>query len=121
MNKIITLVALGCCLSGTIHLAAQNPVPDPDTISTPVQEGDPAITTLPPRLDYIEDRKRITPEEVPDPVRQSLESSAQYANWQKAMIYHDKNKDEYLVEFTDKGTTTTYRFNKEGNPIIEKK
>ena len=121
MKNCITLVALACLMAGSIQAIAQNPVPEPDTAATPVQEGDPAVRTLPPRLDYVEDRKRITPEEVPDPVKQTLESSAQYSNWQRAMIYHDKNKDEYLIEFNEKGATTTYRFNKEGRPIIEEK
>jgi hypothetical protein len=42
-------------------------------------------------MDYVEDRQRITPEEVPEPVKQTLESSAQYTDWQKAMIFFDKN------------------------------
>jgi hypothetical protein len=98
---------------------AQTPVPDPDTVSNPVQEGDPAVRHLPPRLDYVEDRQRITPEEVPEPVKETLESSAQYSDWQKAMIFFDKNKQEYVVEFKAAGATTTYRFNKEGKPILE--
>lgn len=97
----------------------QNPVPDPDTLSDPVKEGDPAVRTLPPRLDYVEDRQRITPDELPEPVRQELDGSAQYTDWQKALIYHDRNKDEYIVEFTEAGKTTTHRFNKEGKPILE--
>jgi len=97
----------------------QNPVPDPDTLSNPVQEGDPAVRNLPPRMDYVEDRQRITPEEVPDPVKLTLDGSAQYTGWQKAIIFHDKNKDEYLVEFKEAGRTTSYRFNTEGKPILE--
>lgn len=98
---------------------AQTPVPDPDTLSNPVQEGDPAVRHLPPRMDYVEDRQRITPEEVPDPVQQTLESSAQYSNWQKADIFRDKNKEEYVIEFKEAGKTTAYRFDKQGRPIIE--
>ena len=102
-------------------LCAQNPVPESDTLENPVQEGDPAVRTLPPRLDYVDDLKRITPAEVPEPIRQSLESNAQYADWQKSTIYHDRNKDEYLVEFSEAGKTTTYRFNKEGRQVVEEK
>lgn len=100
-------------------LFAQIPAPDPDTLSNPVQEGDPAVKQLPPRIDYVEDRQRITPEEVPAPVKETLESSSQYTDWQKAMIFFDKNKEEYVVEFKEKGTTTTYRFNKEGMPVLK--
>ena len=119
MKKIIflALIILGLASSNAF---SQNPVPEPDTLSNPVQEGDPAVRTLPPGLDYVEDdRKRIMPEELPDPVRQTLESGAEYSNWQKAAIYKDKEKEEYLVEFKEADKTTTYRFNKEGRPVLE--
>ena len=118
MKKAIFLPLILLLLaSGGIF--AQTPVPDADTLSNPVQEGDPAVRHLPPRMDYIEDRQRITPEEVPEPVKVTLESSAQYTDWQKAMIFFDKNKEEYVVEFKEAGKTTTYRLNKEGRPILE--
>ena len=117
--KNLILTALFFTLFASTCALAQSPVPDPDTLSNPVQEGDPAVRTLPPRMDYVEDRKRITPEEIPDPVRQTLESSAQYTDWQKATIFHDENKDEYVVKFMEAGKSTTYRFNNEGRPIIE--
>jgi hypothetical protein len=120
MKKVI-LMTLSLILVASIRLLAQNPVPDADTLQNPVKEGDPAVQALPPRMDYVDGRKRITPEEVPDAVRQSLESSAQYTDWQKATIYHDRNKDEYLVEFSEKGKTTSYRFSKDGSPVVEEK
>ena len=115
-NVFLSLVLV---LAAAASLRAQTPVPDPDTISNPVQEGDPAVRHLPPRMDYVEDRQRITPEEVPDPVKLTLESSAQYTDWQKARIFHDRNKDEYVVEFEEAGKTTAHRFNREGKPILE--
>jgi len=118
MKKQIFLTCLSL-LFAVVSLSAQNPVPAPDTIPTPVQEGDPAIRTLPPRMDYVEDRKRIVADEIPDAVRQTLESSAQYGEWQKAAIFHEENKDEYIIEFTEAGRTTTHRFNNEGLPIVE--
>ena len=105
--------------AATVTAFSQNPVPDPDTVQTPVQQGDPALETIPRGLDYVEKKKRITAQELPEPVKQSLESSAEYAEWQRASIYHEENKDEYLVEFHSQGKTTTYRFNKEGKPIVE--
>lgn len=36
------------------------------------------------------------------------------------MIFHDRNKDEYVVEFGEAGKTSSYRFDKEGKPIIQK-
>lgn len=118
MKKLIFL-SLALTLIAAAPAHSQNPIPDPDTLQNPVQEGDPAVRTLPPRLDYVDDKQRITADEVPDPVRQSLESSAQYTDWQKSTIYRDKNRDEYIVEFSSEGKTTTYRFNKEGKPVVE--
>lgn len=117
--KKLMLISLALTLIAAAPAFSQNPIPDADTLQNPVQEGDPAVRTLPPRLDYVDDKQRITAGEVPDAVRQSLESSAQYTDWQKATIYHDKNRDEYIVEFYTQGKSTTYRFNKEGKPVVE--
>ncbi len=119
MKKPVILTLLSTLIVSA-SLWAQSPVPDPDTISNPVQQGDPAVRTLPPGLDYIEDRKHIKPEEIPDPVRTTLESNTQYSDWEKARIFRDDNKDEYIVEFTEAGRKTEHRFNKHGAPILEK-
>jgi hypothetical protein len=100
-------------------LFAQNPAPEPDTIPDPVKQGDPAIRQLPAETGYLKDMKRIMPEELPQPVRQTLQSSAQYSNWEKAMIYQSKRNEEYLIQFPEAGKTTSYRFDKEGRPIRE--
>lgn len=99
---------------------SQTPIPDPDTVGNPIQQGDPALETLPPGLDYVDDKRRIKPEELPDPVRRTLESNARYTKWKDAMIFHDRNKDEYILEFTEAGETTSHRFDKEGKPVIQK-
>jgi hypothetical protein len=99
---------------------AQNPVPEADTVSNPAQEGDPALRTLPPGLDYVDgDRSRVMPEELPEPVKQTLESGAEYINWQKARIFKKNDKEEYIIEFKEADKTTTYRFNKDGRPVFE--
>lgn len=118
MKKLI-FISLALTLIAAAQAFSQNPIPEPDTLDNPVQEGDPAVRTLPPRLDYVDDKKRITADEVPDAVRQSLESSAQYTDWQKSTIFHDQNRDEYIIEFSSQGKTTTYRFNKEGKPVVQ--
>lgn len=119
MKKIIWLPIVLSLMAVSAALA-QIPTPDPDTVP-PIKEGDPALRQLPPRDDYADDRQRIVPEELPDPVKQTLESSAEYAGWQKAVIYRDKKKEDYIVEFTERGKTTSYRFDKEGRPVTEQK
>ncbi len=108
-----------CTLFTSISLLAQNPVPDPDTTSTPVKQGDPALKTLPPGLDYTEDLSRISREELPPKVRQALDSDSEYNTWHDAVLYHDRNKDEYIVELNKEGKIATYRFNNEGQPITK--
>lgn len=103
-----------------VPLLAQNPVPDADTASHPIKQGDPALKTLPPRLDYTDDRKRISAEELPPQVRQALDSDPKFATWHDATLFHDRNRDEYIVELTTEGKTTTHRFSRDGKLIIEK-
>lgn len=119
MKKSVYLL-LPAILLSCISLWAQTPVPDPDTIANPIKEGDPALRTLPPRLDYVEHRKRIQPEELPQQVRETLQSGIEYDDWKNAEIYFDKNKEEYIVEFSEAAEKRSYRFNREGKPILEK-
>lgn len=119
MRKYI-LLPFVLLLATTMYGLSQTPIPDPDTVGNPIQQGDPAIEMMPPGLDYAEDKKRITPDELPDAVRQTLDSGTRYNNWKEAMIFHDRNKDEYVVEFGEAGKTSSYRFDKEGKPIIQK-
>lgn len=107
-------------LIAAVNGFSQAPIPDADTVGTPIQQGDPTLESMPPGLDYVEDKKRITPEELPDPVRETLESGTSYKNWKEGNLFHDRNTDEYIVEHRDAGKTTTYRFTKEGKPIIQK-
>ena len=118
MKKLIHIPFI-LVLFASINVFSQNPVPEPDTVANPVQEGDPAVRTLPQGLDYVDERKRITPEELPDAVRAALESGAEYTNWEKATIFQDKKKDEYVVEVKQADKTTTYRFSKDGKPVVE--
>lgn len=101
------------------HVWGQTPVPEADTVP-PIKEGDPALRQLPPREDYSDDRERMMPEELPDPVKQTLESNALYSGWEKAQVFRDKTREEFIVEFKDRGKPATYRFNKEGRPVLEK-
>lgn len=100
-------------------VSAQAPVPDTDTTSTPIKQGDPTIETMPRGLDYVEDKQRIKAEELPDAVKQTLQSGTRYGDWKEATVFHDRNKEEYILEVTKAGNTATYRFDKEGKPIIQ--
>jgi len=118
MRKFVFLPCV-LLLAATVNGFSQTPVPDADTVGNPIQQGDPAIEALPPDLDYVEDKKRITPDDLPDPVRETLETGTRYTNWKDARIFHDRNKDEYIIEFTEAGKTTSHRFDSDGKPIVE--
>ena len=118
MKQLIIIAFIPLLLQG-ISALGQSPAPESDTIPTPAKQGDPAIKALPPRLDYIQDKRRITSEEIPQLVRQTLESEVKYKGWQKAAIFYDENKNEYIVEFNKDDNMTSYRFNKDGAAIIE--
>lgn len=116
--KTFILFSMALLISA-ITAVAQTPAPEPDTLLDPVQQGDPAVRQLPPQVDYVKDMDRIVPEELPEPVRQTLESSAQYKEWQKAMIYQNKTKDQFVIQFKESDKTTTYKFDNNGRPLIE--
>ncbi len=114
-NAFLTLLLF--FIVGTAAVSAQTPLPKSDTLQDPVEQGDPAVQSLPQQMDYVTDMKRIISNEIPAPVRKTLESSAQYTDWEKALIYQSKTKDEYLILFKDAEKTTSYRFDKNGKPV----
>lgn len=111
----ITLAAV--LAMGITQLSAQSPVPEPDSIPDPVKQGDPAADNIPPDLHYIKDVKRIMPDELPAPVRHTLESSPQYSGWEKSPIYKSRSTSYYIVELRAAGSTTKYTFDKNGKPV----
>lgn len=114
--KKVTFILIAFMMVSVTAVMAQNPVPDPDTVD-PVKQGDPAFRHLPKENGGENEMKRIASEEIPDPVRRTLESSTRYANWEKAMIFRNKDKDEYMIEFIEADKTTAYRFDKNGKPL----
>ena len=118
MKKLVILTCTFIFI-GVTRVYAQAPAHEPDTLSHPVQQGDPALETLPPRLDYVEDLKRITAEQLPEAVQQSLQGDSQFAGWKDATFFHDQNTDEYVIELRKNGRKIVHRFNKEGEKIIE--
>lgn len=116
-KSLLTAVAL--LIVGSAAVFSQTPLPKADTLQDPVEQGDPAVRSLPPQMDYVSDMKRIISNEIPATVRKTLESSAQYANWEKALIYESNSKDEYLILFKDATKTTSYRFDKNGKPVLD--
>ena len=51
--KKVILTMITFLIVSVAAVFAQNPVPQPDTLQDPVQEGDPAVRILPPAMDYV--------------------------------------------------------------------
>jgi hypothetical protein len=100
-------------------VSAQTDTPQPDTLSDPVQEGDPSVRHIPPQADYVKEMNKIVAEELPAPVKKTLESNARYEGWEKAQIFINKTNDQYAIQFKESDKTVTYRFDKNGKSILD--
>ena len=95
---------------------AQNPVPELDTTQIPVEQGDPALKTFSPET-YLKDFKRIMPDELPAPVRTTLDAGTQYSGWQRAPIYKNKKGDRFVLEIPSDDRTERFQFDAQGKPV----
>ena len=111
--KSILLAAL---LFSAIVAFAQNPTPELDTTQIPVEQGDPALKTFSPDT-YLKDFKRIMPDELPAPVRTTLDAGTQYEGWQRAPIYKNKTGDRFVMEITSGDKTERFQFDAQGKPV----
>lgn len=111
--KLIAIAAL--FFSATLTFA-QGPTPELDTAQIPVEQGDPALKTFSPDT-YLKDFKRIMPDELPAPVRTTLEAGTQYEGWQRAPIYKNKKGDRFVLEITSGDKTERFQFDAQGKPV----
>lgn len=95
---------------------AQNPTPELDTTKNPSRQTDPAVKVQPSN-DYLENHLRIMPQELPEPVKRTLESGTQYSGWQRAVIFRKEDGKEFVVEITEGNKTESFRFDKQGKPL----
>jgi hypothetical protein len=64
-----------------------------------------------------EDKIRINNDEVPSGLRKTL-SGAKYKGWENSSLYHDKNKNEYILEMQNETQQQhRYYFDKDGNVL----
>src|SRR5688572_3860649 len=101
--KKISMLLLVLFFSSAAVLA-QSPAPEPDTLKT-VKQTDPEAKNPPSHTNYRTDQIKITPSEIPAGVKRALESSSQYAGWEKASIFKSKAGDLYTVEISRADTT----------------
>jgi hypothetical protein len=112
MKTILILLML----TAAIAVTAQTPTPDSDTVKNQSNQIDPEPKQEPTGLHYIDESVRITAEELPAVVLDSLKEIEPQA-WEKSVVYKQKKEDHFLVEIRDGGQERTYRFNKDGSRI----
>lgn len=107
-------------LFASVSLAyAQSPVPEPDTLKSPVRQTDPTPQTTAPNVDYTQNKVRITSADLPEAVRDVLASGNQYQGWETADAFKDKAGKVYIVEIRDGDRKRVYRFDKTGKPVTD--
>ena len=113
MKKILmtTILAAAAWLA-----QAQTPAPESDTTKVPSKQTDPEVKQEPAGLNYIDEMTRITADELPAAVLDSLKK-LEPQTWEKSVVYKQKKEDTYKVEIRDGGEERFYRFTKEGKRI----
>lgn len=117
MKKYASLTC--AVMMSVITLCAQTPVPEPDTLRE-VKQTDPTTQTLPPEdINYTAGQIKITPEQLPAQVKQTLQSGTQYEGWEKAAVYKSETNDLFTIEISRADTTRIFQFDKMGRPAKE--
>lgn len=107
MKKII-LTVMGVIV-GLVFVNAQT-----DSASAGGAMQSPALQTI----DYKkQNRVTVKPTEIPTSLKQTLRGSSDYKGWENAIIYRDKNTNQYSVDLANGGTTKTYYFDQSGKAI----
>jgi hypothetical protein len=84
-----------------------------------VKQTDPPATAIQPREgsdDYKQDQVKIASTEIPKEIQRTLESSVEYAGWERSTVYKNKSGTLFTLEITAADTTKTYRFTADGKP-----
>lgn len=113
MKKLFLILAIS--ISGIV-VKAQSPVAEPDTLQNPVNQGDPELKQIPADMNYVDERVRITADQLPAAVRDSLKM-LEPTGWEKSVVYRDKKENIFIVEVREGGEEKTYRFNKQGKKL----
>jgi hypothetical protein len=116
--KTIALLLFGL-LCYTENTFAQSPVPEPDTLKSPVRQTDPTPQTTAPNVDYTQNKIKITSAELPDQVQKTLQSAPLYNGWETGDVFKDKAGKVFIIEVREGDSKRIFRFDKMGRPVIE--
>ncbi|MEJ0032699.1 MAG: hypothetical protein WDO15_21115 [Bacteroidota bacterium] len=114
--KKIMMIASAMLLGGVVAVQAQDTTSfkKTDTLSLqqPIQAQQPST--------QLKDMTALKSTEIPANLRETLQAT-QYKGWDASTskIYRNQTSDLYVVQIEDGTMTKTYRFDKEGKPIID--
>ena len=117
MKKLILMGTLSLLLTGVYAQETS----DRDTAQNPVRQGDPAVRQTPEEIqdNGLRDMVKISETEIPASMQNALKGSDY--NGESKTFYKSKNGDSYAVEIKDGNITQTYRFDKQGKPVNDKR
>ncbi len=69
--------------------------------------------------DQKEERFVVNGNNLPSKMVDVLTREEKYKGWKNSTIYFEKNTEQYLVNIQSANSTRTYRFDKDGNEIID--
>lgn len=94
---------------------------DRDTAQNPVRQGDPAVRQSPEEIkdNGLRDMVKISENEIPASMQNALKGS-DYKGESKT-FYRSKDGENYAVEIKDGNITQTYRFDKQGKPVNDRR
>lgn len=118
MKRLTTILA-AILFVGVATVSAQTPTPDPDTLKSPVKQIDPEVDGMPRDINYAGGMNKISPDQLPKMVKQTLESLTVYDGWQKGKAYKDKDEKTFVVEIPKGDRTRVFRFDRNGKLIFD--
>ena len=123
MTKLMLLGA--GLLIGTAVAHAQVDTTRTQQRTTP-QQSTPQAEPIPESKDYVKDQPkdqidtkdmtRVKSSDVPEALRQALQSP-EYKGWENGAIYKSKSNSNYTIVINNGGKKETYRFGPDGKPI----
>lgn len=68
-----------------------------------------------------EDRVSVKQEDLPSAMMDLMDRDDKYSGWRSGTFFFEKNTDQFLIHIIQDNATETFRFDREGNPLMSDK
>jgi hypothetical protein len=116
MKRKWFLFAIALFLTAQVVVAQDSTNVQPQPSLPQGQQGSPKVGGA--NSQQKEDRVEVEKENLPPLMQKALKADEKYVGWENATIYFEKDIDQYLIHLVKENTTQTFRFDRNGNPII---